>query len=103
MTAASGQVLDLALVELGWPELLAAFPGVAVPLAFGLLGETGAHAPLLNDVIASCFFTGTTRTPMRITALRLRSMPNTSALTSGGSIVDAAGHGCGSEASRVAT
>jgi len=51
MTAASGQVLDLALVELGWPELLAAFPGVAVPLAFGLLGETGAHAPLLNDVL----------------------------------------------------
>jgi hypothetical protein len=51
MTAASGQVLDLALVELGWPELLAEFPGVAVPLAFGLLGETGAHAPLLNDVL----------------------------------------------------
>ena len=51
MTAASGQVLDLALVELGWPELLAAFPGVAVPLAFGLLGETGAHAPVLNDVL----------------------------------------------------
>jgi Acyl-CoA dehydrogenase, C-terminal domain len=51
MTAASGRVLDLALVELGWPELLAAFPGVAVPLAFGLLGETGAHAPLLNDVL----------------------------------------------------
>lgn len=51
MTAAAGQVLDLALVELGWPELLAAFPGSAVPLAFGLLGETGAHAPLLNDVL----------------------------------------------------
>ena len=51
MTAASGQVLDLALVELGWPELLAGFPAVAVPLAFGLLGETGAHAPLLNDVL----------------------------------------------------
>ena len=51
MTAASGRVLDLALVELGWPELLAAFPGVAVPLTFGLLGETGAHAPLLNDVL----------------------------------------------------
>jgi hypothetical protein len=51
MTAASGRVLDLALVELGWPELLAAFPGLAVPLAFGLLGETGAHAPLLNDVL----------------------------------------------------
>jgi len=51
MTAASGRVLDLALVELGWPELLAGFPDVAIPMAFGLLGETGAHAPLLNDVL----------------------------------------------------
>jgi hypothetical protein len=51
MTAASGRLLDLALVELGWPELLAEFPEVAIPVAFGLLGETGAHAPLLNDVL----------------------------------------------------
>ena len=51
MTAASGRVLDLALVELGWPDLLAEFPDVAIPMAFGLLGETGAHAPLLNDVL----------------------------------------------------
>ena len=53
MTAASGRVLDLALVELGWPELLAEFPEVALPMAFRLLGETGAHAPLLNDVLLS--------------------------------------------------
>ena len=33
MTAASGRVLDLALVELGWPELLAEFPDVALPMA----------------------------------------------------------------------
>ena len=26
-------------------------PDIAVPLAFRLLGETGAHAPLLNDVL----------------------------------------------------
>ena len=51
MAAASGRVLDLALVELGWPELLAEFPDVAIPVTFGLLGETGAHAPLLNDVL----------------------------------------------------
>jgi hypothetical protein len=51
MTAASGRVLDLALAELGWAELLAEFPDVAIPMVFRLLGETGAHAPLLNDVL----------------------------------------------------
>ncbi|MGA2827434.1 MAG: acyl-CoA dehydrogenase family protein [Streptosporangiaceae bacterium] len=51
MTAASGQVLDLALAQLGWPDLLAEVPGVAIPMVFGLLGETGAQAPLLNDVL----------------------------------------------------
>jgi alkylation response protein AidB-like acyl-CoA dehydrogenase len=51
MTSASGQVLDLALGQLGWRDLLAELPGTAVPLAFRLLGETGAHAPLLNDVV----------------------------------------------------
>ena len=53
MTAASGRVLDMALIELGWPDLLAEFPDVAIPAAFRLLGETGAHAPLLNDVLLS--------------------------------------------------
>ncbi|WP_262062242.1 acyl-CoA dehydrogenase family protein [Streptomyces sp. STR69] len=51
MTAASGQALDTALAHLGWTELLAEQPDIAVPLTFRLLGETGAHAPLLNDVL----------------------------------------------------
>jgi hypothetical protein len=51
MTAASGHALDSALTDLGWAELLAELPDMAVPLAFGLLGRTGAHAPLLNDVV----------------------------------------------------
>ena len=51
MTAASGQPLDAAMAELGWHDLLAELPGVAVPLVFRLLGETGAQAPLLNDVL----------------------------------------------------
>ena len=53
MTAASGQALDAALADLGWAELLAEQPDIAVPLTFRLLGETGAHAPLLNDVLLS--------------------------------------------------
>jgi Acyl-CoA dehydrogenase, C-terminal domain len=51
MSAASGQVLDLALAGLGWRDLLAEQPGVAIPMTFRLLGETGAHAPLLNSVM----------------------------------------------------
>lgn len=51
MAAATGPDLDAALADLGWPAMLAEVPDVAVPLVFGLLGETGAHAPLLNDVL----------------------------------------------------
>jgi Acyl-CoA dehydrogenase, C-terminal domain len=51
MSAASGQVLDIALDQLGWRDLLTSLPGVAIPMVFGLLGETGAHAPILNDVV----------------------------------------------------
>jgi hypothetical protein len=51
MTAASGQQLDAALAELGWLEMLDEMPEAAVPLVFRLLGETGAHAPVLNDVV----------------------------------------------------
>jgi hypothetical protein len=51
MSAASGQVLDIALDQLGWRDLLASLPGVAIPMVFRLLGETGAHAPILNDVM----------------------------------------------------
>jgi hypothetical protein len=51
MTTASGQQLDVALADLGWLEMLDEMPDEAVPLVFRLLGETGAHAPVLNDVV----------------------------------------------------
>jgi hypothetical protein len=51
MTAASGGKLDAALSELGWHDMLDEIPEVAIPLVFRLLGETCAHAPVLNDVV----------------------------------------------------
>jgi acyl-CoA dehydrogenase-like protein len=51
MTAASGSKLDAALTELGWHDMLDEIPDIAIPLVFRLLGETGAHAPVLNDVV----------------------------------------------------
>jgi Acyl-CoA dehydrogenase, C-terminal domain len=51
MTTSSGQQLDAALAELGWLEMLDEMPQIAIPLVFRLLGETGAHAPVLNDVM----------------------------------------------------
>jgi Acyl-CoA dehydrogenase, C-terminal domain len=51
MSAASGHVLDIALAELGWRDLLTELPEIAIPMVFTLLGETGAHAPVLNDVL----------------------------------------------------
>lgn len=51
MTVASGRELDAALADLGWLEMLDEMPDVAIPLVFRLLGETGAHAPVLNDVV----------------------------------------------------
>ncbi|MFC3962379.1 acyl-CoA dehydrogenase family protein [Nocardia jiangsuensis] len=51
MSRASGPELVAALGELGWPDLLDDAPELAVPLVFRLLGETGAHAPLLLDVL----------------------------------------------------
>jgi len=51
MDAVSGHPLDQALVELGWLDMLDEMPEIATPLVFKLLGETGAHAPLLNDVV----------------------------------------------------
>jgi hypothetical protein len=51
MTSTTGQQLDVALAELGWLEMLDEMPDTAVPLVFRLLGETGAHAPVLNDVV----------------------------------------------------
>jgi len=50
-STASGSALHAALAELGWREMLAEMPGVAIPLVFRLLGETGAHAPVLADVV----------------------------------------------------
>jgi hypothetical protein len=51
MLASSGQKLDTALMELGWLEMLEEMPCTAIPLVFRLLGETGAHAPVINDVV----------------------------------------------------
>jgi hypothetical protein len=51
MTAVSGRELDEELANLGWLDMLAEIPGAAIPLVFRLLGETGAHAPVLNDVV----------------------------------------------------
>lgn len=48
---ASGAKLDAALTDLGWLDMLDEIPDFAIPLVFGLLGETGAHAPVLNDVV----------------------------------------------------
>lgn len=51
MLSKSGPELDAALTELGWAEMLADMPDVAVPMVFRLLGETGSHASVLNDVV----------------------------------------------------
>ena len=51
MTGTSGAKLDAALSDLGWQDMLDEIPDVAIPLVFQLLGETGAHAPVLNDVV----------------------------------------------------
>jgi hypothetical protein len=51
MLGCSGAELDHALAELGWAEMLSENPDLAIPLVFRLLGETGAHASVLNDVI----------------------------------------------------
>src|SRR5436309_14364121 len=51
MTAATGAKLDAALADLGWLDMLDEIPDAAIPLVFRLLGETGAHASVLNDVV----------------------------------------------------
>ena len=50
-SVASGPGLYAALAEFGWQDLLAELPDVAIPLVFRLLGETGSHAPVLNDLV----------------------------------------------------
>jgi hypothetical protein len=54
-SAASGAELYAALAGLGWRDLLAELPETAIPLVFRLLGETGGHAPVLNDVAGSSY------------------------------------------------
>ena len=51
MLAASGAKLDAALADLGWHDMLDEISDFAIPLVFRLLGETGAHAAVLNDVV----------------------------------------------------
>lgn len=66
MAEVSGRDLDLALAELGWLDMLDEIPDVTVPLVFRLLGQTGAHASILNDVVlreAGCDAGGTLPLP----------------------------------------
>src|ERR1700757_2418747 len=51
MAAATGAKLDAALTDLGWLDMLDEIPDTAISLVFRLLGETGAQAPVLNDVV----------------------------------------------------
>jgi Acyl-CoA dehydrogenase, C-terminal domain len=51
MLSTSGGELEAALAELGWAEMLSDMPDIAIPLVFRLLGETGSHAAILNDVM----------------------------------------------------
>jgi hypothetical protein len=53
MLACTGHELDKALAELGWLEMLDEMPEIAISLVFKLFGETGAHAPVVNDVVLS--------------------------------------------------
>jgi Acyl-CoA dehydrogenase, C-terminal domain len=48
---ASGAKLDAALADLGWLDMLDEIPDLAISLVFRLLGETGMHAAVLNDVV----------------------------------------------------
>lgn len=51
MLSVSGAELDAALADLGWTEMLSDMPEMAIPLTFRLLGETGSHASILNDIV----------------------------------------------------
>ena len=51
MLSTSGAELDAALADLGWADMLSDMSEVAIPLVFRLLGETGSHASVLNDVV----------------------------------------------------
>jgi hypothetical protein len=51
MLSTSGPELDAALAEMGWADMLSEMSELAIPLVFRLLGETGSHASVLNDVV----------------------------------------------------
>jgi alkylation response protein AidB-like acyl-CoA dehydrogenase len=51
MLTVSGVELDAALAEVGWADMLSEAPEQSIPLVFRLLGETGSHASILNDVV----------------------------------------------------
>ena len=51
MLSTSGAELDAALADLGWADMLSDISELAMPLVFRLLGETGPHASVLNDVV----------------------------------------------------
>jgi Acyl-CoA dehydrogenase, C-terminal domain len=51
MLSLSGAELDTALADMGWADMLSDMPDVTIPLVFRLLGETGSHASILNDVV----------------------------------------------------
>lgn len=51
MSSTSGVELDAALADMGWADMLSEMPDQAIALVFRLLGETGSHASILNDVI----------------------------------------------------
>jgi alkylation response protein AidB-like acyl-CoA dehydrogenase len=55
MSAASGAKLDAALIDLGWLDMLDEIPDITIPLVFRLLGETGTHAAVLNDVVLHAY------------------------------------------------
>jgi alkylation response protein AidB-like acyl-CoA dehydrogenase len=51
MLSTFGAELDAALAELGWADMLSDMPEQAIALVFRLLGETGSHASILNDIV----------------------------------------------------
>ena len=53
MLSTSGAELDAALADLGWADMVSDMPELAIPLVFRLLGETGSHASVLNDIVVS--------------------------------------------------
>jgi hypothetical protein len=51
MQSTSGMALDAALAELGWADMLSDMSELAIPLVCRLLGETGSHASVINDIV----------------------------------------------------